>query len=122
MARSSRARASEVREQKRRNIDGVIIVLVCMPVPAKRADCISRAAITRRRIEALLSAAAVADISSRETGVTYTCRSIRSNNGPEMRPIYRRTAEGVHVHSFVGWLQKPHGHGFIDATSVKFDG
>ena len=28
----------------------------------------------------------------------------RSSSGPEMRPIYRRTADGVQVHSFVGWL------------------
>ena len=53
---------------------------------ANRACCVSRAEITRRRISADDSPVRSADISRNFTCGTSTCRSIRSSNGPEMRP------------------------------------
>ena len=64
------------------------MALVCTPsVPAKRAACTSRARTTRSRTAALGSPGAAAESSAAGTGVTSTCRSIRSISGPEIRLI-----------------------------------
>ena len=59
---------------------------VTFGLPANRACCRCRAAMTRSRICADVSPGWVPDISRNFTGGTSMCMSIRSSNGPEIRP------------------------------------
>ena len=54
--------------------------------------------------------------------MTSACKSILSNNGPDILFKYFCTEPGGHKQSLLGWLKKPQGQGFIDAISIKLAG
>lgn len=92
--------------QMSRTIWGLIWALACRSgrLP-KRSAWISRALITRSRISSLFSARRSLASSLKFTGVTSTCRSMRSSKGPEILLKYFCTTPGGHTHSFSGWLK-----------------
>ena len=91
-------------------------------VPAYRACCRSRAAMTRARMSAELSAGSRSDKSLSGTGRTCTCISMRSSSGPEIFLRYFFTSAGVHLHLPDGCPYQPHLHGFIAQISMNFAG
>ncbi len=79
-----------------------------------------RAAQTRVRICADVSSSVHARKSLYSTLGTYTCRSIRSDKGPETFRRYRSISKGRQTHSFVSSPKKPHGHEFwLHSTHTK---
>lgn len=92
--------------QMSRTIWGLICALACNSgLLPKRSACTSRAFITRSRINSLFSARRSEASSVKFTGVTSTCRSIRSNSGPEILLKYFCTTPGGQMQSFSGWLK-----------------
>src|SRR5690606_34995 len=84
-----------------------ILLLICAlqctsSFPAYRCSCNFLAAITRCLIPAESSVDLAFASSLNATGVTSTCRSMRSRSGPETLFKYFCTAPGGQVHSFSG--------------------
>lgn len=120
MVVSSTRMASSAGRAQRDMRRGVIWALQCTPgVSANRLLWISRARTTRARISADGSPGAMDCSCWNGTGSISTWRSMRSSSGPEIRLRQRCTCTCEHWHSLVGWLQQPHGQGFIDATSMN---
>ena len=91
--------------QKRCKSLACICALQCTPlIPEKRAACFSRACITLWRTTSLASEDSLRASSEKATGVTSTCRSMRSSKGPLMRLRYFCTTPGPHTQDFSGWL------------------
>src|SRR5688500_16645858 len=85
----------------------------------------SRARITRSRIVSDGSPGGdpfFPRSSSNFTAGTSTWISMRSINGPDTLLTYRWIWNSLHVQRREFDPKYPHGHGFIEATSVKFAG
>src|SRR5579862_5646452 len=72
--------------------------------PENRLLCISLAFITLSRMVEDNSPTSVEDNSLNPTGVTSTCKSILSSNGPEILLRYFCTAPGGQLQALSGWL------------------
>ena len=83
---------------------------------APRSRCRVRAAATRRRTEPVLSPAGPPSSSGRSRG-TRTRTSKRSRNGPDSLRRYLATTPSGQSQPTNGSPRKPHGHGFVAATT-----
>src|SRR4030095_16590307 len=61
-------------------------------------------------------------IASYSIDCTLTCKSIRSNNGPDNLLIYFTICWREHTHCLFLSPKNPHGHGFNAATSKNYAG
>jgi MacB-like periplasmic core domain len=90
-------------------------------VAAQRRRCPARASSTRPRITAELSAATFESKLTSGTGVSVTCMSMRSANGPDKRDRYLTISDSAHTHGLVGCPRYEQGQGFVAILPVVFD-
>ena len=83
-----------------------------IPSPFSRCSWIFRAAQTRVRICAEVSSLPSACRSVYWTRGTYTCKSIRSDRGPDIFRLYLSMSPDRQVHSLTGSPRYPQGQGF----------
>jgi hypothetical protein len=106
----TRAEASSNAHQQRISRDPMRLLAPTSGARLKRRCCSLRAAATLMRTVALGSSEPTALSFSTGTAGTSMWRSIRSNNGPEIRPRYRATAAGSQVQRSPSAPYSPHGH------------